>query len=87
MPAVRSRSPFATAGSRSPTGVPASTPSDLPRVFDRFYRALDARSRPGSGLGLAIVSDVVEGHGGSVLASARDGGGATVGFVLPLQDG
>lgn len=64
---------------------PGIDPADLPRVFDRFYRALDARSRPGSGLGLAIVSDVVEAHGGSVIASAREGGGATVGFVLPVH--
>jgi two-component system sensor histidine kinase MprB len=63
---------------------PGIATADLPHVFDRFYRALDARSRPGSGLGLAIVSDVVTAHGGSTFASARDGGGATVGFVLPL---
>jgi two-component system, OmpR family, sensor histidine kinase MprB len=63
---------------------PGIAPEDLPHVFDRFYRALDARSRPGSGLGLAIVSDVVAEHGGSTFAANRDGGGTTVGFVLPL---
>ncbi len=65
---------------------PGIAPADLPHVFDRFYRALDARSRPGSGLGLAIVSDVVAAHGGSTFASAREGGGAIVGFVLPCAD-
>ena len=62
-----------TGGSRSPTGARASPPDDLPHVFDRFYRALDARSRPGSGLGLAIVSDVVEAHGGSTFAATARG--------------
>jgi two-component system sensor histidine kinase MprB len=56
---------------------------DLPHVFDRFYRATAARSRPGSGLGLAIVADVVTRHGGRVWAANRDGGGAVVGFSLP----
>jgi len=63
---------------------PGIAPQDLAHVFDRFYRALDARSRPGSGLGLAIVSDVVVAHGGRTFVANRDGGGATVGFVLPL---
>jgi two-component system sensor histidine kinase MprB len=57
--------------------------ADLPRIFDRFYRSADARSRPGSGLGLAIVATVVEQHGGKVDAANRPGGGATVGFALP----
>jgi len=63
---------------------PGIAPADLDRVFDRFYRALDARGRPGSGLGLAIVRDVAEQHGGTVFAQARAGGGASVGFVLPV---
>jgi two-component system, OmpR family, sensor histidine kinase MprB len=44
-------------------------------VFDRFYRAADARSAPGSGLGLAIVRQVVELHDGTVdVVNAPDGG-------------
>ncbi len=64
---------------------PGIAEQDRSHVFDRFYRAVDARSRPGSGLGLAIVRDIVEAHGGSVFASDRggDGPGATVGFELP----
>jgi two-component system sensor histidine kinase MprB len=45
-------------------------------VFERFYRAADARGRPGSGLGLAIVRQVVESHGGTVEAEDARGGGA-----------
>lgn len=64
---------------------PGIAPDDLPHVFDRFYRADAARSRPGSGLGLAIVADVVGRHGGRVHARAREGGGAVVGFTLPVS--
>ena len=63
---------------------PGIEATDIPLVFDRFHRGADARTMPGSGLGLSIVRDVVERHGGSVHASNRDGGGAVVGFVLPV---
>ena len=63
---------------------PGIDPADLPHLFDRFYRAVAARSRPGSGLGLSIVRDVAESHGGRVFAENRPGGGACVGFVLPV---
>ena len=62
---------------------PGIPPDDLGRVFDRFYRAVDARGHPGSGLGLAIVRDIVERHGGTVFARNRVDGGASVGFTLP----
>ncbi len=64
---------------------PGIPPDDLVNVFDRFYRAVDARSRPGSGLGLAIVRDAAETHGGTVFARPREGGGVCVGFDLPLR--
>jgi two-component system, OmpR family, sensor histidine kinase MprB len=57
---------------------------DVPHIFDRFYRAVRARSQPGSGLGLAIVREVAESHGGTVWAANREGGGAVIGFSLPL---
>ncbi len=55
---------------------PGITEEDLPHVFDRFYRAPDARGMPGSGLGLAIVRQVARAHGGSATAEQAEGGGA-----------
>ena len=54
---------------------PGIAESDLPYVFDRFYRAPSARGKPGSGLGLAIVRQVAEAHGGTVAAERPEGGG------------
>ena len=82
-PAARSRSPSATARSSSATTGPGSTTSDLPHVFDRFYRAPSARGLPGSGLGLAIVRQVAEAHGGTVVAEQADGGGDARPPALP----
>ena len=61
---------------------PGIAEEDLPKVFDRFYRAPDARGQPGSGLGLAIVRQVAESHGGSVSAARADGGGTIVRLQL-----
>jgi two-component system, OmpR family, sensor histidine kinase MprB len=57
---------------------PGIDESDLPYVFDRFYRAASARGLPGSGLGLAIVRQVAEAHGGSVVVERPEGGGTLV---------
>ena len=62
---------------------PGIDESDLPFVFDRFYRAPAARGRPGSGLGLAMVRQVAEAHGGTVVAEPADGGGTRVRLALP----
>ena len=63
-------------------GIPVD---DLPRVFERFYRADRSRARDsgGTGLGLAIVRHLVGLHGGTVSAAARDGGGTVVTVALP----
>ncbi len=55
---------------------PGVAPEDAARVFDRFWRASNARALPGSGLGLSIVKDVAESHGGSVTLEQATGGGA-----------
>ena len=55
---------------------PGIRPEDAPHVFDRFWRASNARHLPGSGLGLSIVKDVAEKHGGSVTLEPAPGGGA-----------
>ena len=61
---------------------PGFQEADLSFVFDRFYRAHDARSLPGSGLGLAIVRQAAEACGGFAEARNAPGGGALlrVGF-------
>jgi two-component system, OmpR family, sensor histidine kinase MprB len=57
---------------------PGIDDTDLPYVFDRFYRSSSARTMPGSGLGLAIVRQVAEAHGGDVVAERAEGGGTRV---------
>jgi two-component system sensor histidine kinase MprB len=56
---------------------------DVEFVFDRFYRAPSARSKPGSGLGLAIVAQVARDEGGAVNVYRAAGGGAVFRFSLP----
>ena len=62
---------------------PGVPDAELPHIFDRFFRATNAREQTGSGLGLAIVKQVAERHGGSVRAAAVPGGGLEVVLVLP----
>ena len=61
--------------------------SDLPHIFDRFYRSPRARTMPGSGLGLAIVRQVADSHGGTVATTAPAGGGALFVLQFPAIDG
>ncbi len=62
---------------------PGFPQDDLDKVFDRFWRADEARGKPGSGLGLAIVQRVADEHDGSARASNAEDGGAVVSLELP----
>jgi two-component system sensor histidine kinase SenX3 len=67
-------------------GVPTR---DLERIFERFYRVDQARSRDtgGTGLGLAIVRHVAQAHGGDVSVDSVEGEGSTFRLRLPLASG
>jgi two-component system OmpR family sensor kinase len=56
---------------------------DLPRVFERFYRAEKSRSSGNAGLGLAICKSIVDAHGGTIEATSKEGEGATFTIRLP----
>jgi len=64
---------------------PGIPEADLSFVFERFHRSVTARTMPGSGLGLSIVAEVATSHGGTVVARNRPGGGAEVGFSIPVE--
>ncbi|GAB2826968.1 hypothetical protein GCM10027073_64970 [Streptomyces chlorus] len=63
--------------------------ADRERIFERFVRLDDARSRDdgGAGLGLAIARDVAVRHGGTLTAGAAPSGGALFELRLPLARG
>ena len=67
-------------------GIPKA---DLERVFERFYRVDQARSRTtgGTGLGLAIVRHVATNHEGDVRVDSRLGEGSTFELILPSASG
>ena len=71
--------------SDSPPGV---TPEAMARLFDRFYRVEESRSRAkgGAGLGLAICRNIVEAHRGSISADSAEPGGLAIEIRLPASD-
>ncbi|MFT4009419.1 MAG: HAMP domain-containing sensor histidine kinase [Nocardioidaceae bacterium] len=62
---------------------PGISDTDLPHVFDRFYRSTESRTMPGSGLGLAIVRQAADRHGGAVWVAATSPSGSTFALHLP----
>lgn len=80
---VRLRAEGASAVLEVDDAGPGIDAADVPRVFDRFYRADSARALPGSGLGLSIVQRVVDAHGGRVAVARSARGGALLRIDLP----
>ena len=63
-------------------GIP---PEELPKVFDEFYRATNAKKveKDGTGLGLSIVKQIIERHGGEIWVDSQEGIGTKFSFTLP----
>lgn len=61
-------------------GIP---PDDLPRIFERFHRAENARYQPGAGLGLAIAQRITEQHGGTIEVESELGQGSCFTITFP----
>ncbi|MCH7983068.1 MAG: PAS domain S-box protein [Chloroflexi bacterium] len=65
---------------------PGISQADQQKIFDAFYRVDNqiTRSESGTGLGLSIVKSLIEAHGGKISIESPTGGGAEIGFWLPL---
>lgn len=59
---------------------------DLPKIWQRFYRADNAQSKDGTGLGLAMVKWIVEVHRGTIDVESEYGKGTKFTFTLPLEE-
>jgi len=64
------------------TGIGISS-SDLPHIFERFYRCDQSRSQPGTGLGLSLARAVARVHGGDITVESRLNHGSTFTVNLP----
>jgi signal transduction histidine kinase len=70
----------------SDTGI-GIDPADLPRIFDRYFRAggVQGRTRTGMGLGLAIAQGIARAEGGRIEAESTPGAGSRFRLILPLE--
>ena len=64
---------------------PGIEAADLPRIFDRFFRAEKSRSTPGSGLGLSLARAIVRAYGGEVTVTSSLGRGSVFTVLLPAS--
>jgi heavy metal sensor kinase len=62
------------------------SPGDLPRIFERFYRCDQSRSKPGIGLGLSLAWAIARAHGGDITATSMSGQGSTFTVTLPNSE-
>ncbi len=62
------------------------SPHDLPRIFDRFYRCDQSRSKPGIGLGLSLARAIARAHGGDITASSIPNQGSNFTVFLPRAE-
>jgi two-component system sensor histidine kinase CiaH len=68
---------------------PGMRASDMPHIFERFYRADNSRSRRGNtgyGLGLSIAKQIIDQHGGEIIVSSTVNEGSTFTIKLPLEE-
>ena len=68
------------------SAVESQTADEQKRIFDRFYRAKNARGAAvrGSGIGLSLVKHIAEAHGGSVAVASEPGRGAQFIIAVPV---
>lgn len=62
------------------------SPTDIPHIFEKFYRGISANNNTGAGLGLAIAKEIVESHGGLIMVESQLGVGSTFSFTLKRFD-
>jgi signal transduction histidine kinase len=64
-------------------------PTEVPRIFERFYRVSNPENDriPGTGLGLTLVQHIAQGHGGRITVTSAPGAGSTFSLRIPLNGG